>query len=113
MTGLREACVVIVENGLLANQRESLSGEHWLDKAQCRALASVILELDHDVHLINHDQVQSYISSNTFDNEWLKSTSGSGRIVGRINIMNFFNHVIEHRFQMTIMVEKKYVVVQQ
>ena len=62
MAGLREACVAIVENGLMANQRVSLSGEYWLDKAQCKALASVILELDHDAHVINHDHVQSYLS---------------------------------------------------
>jgi len=74
VTGLREACALIVENGLLANQRESISGEYFLDKAQARAIASIILELDHDAHVINHDHVQSYISSNTFENEWLSHT---------------------------------------
>lgn len=116
MTGLKEACQVIVENGLMANQREQLSGEYYLEKAQARAIASIILELDHDAHVINHDHVQSYISSNTFENEWLKSTSGGGRIIGRQNIMNFFSHVIEHRYQMTVMVvpqPPQYVVVNQ
>jgi hypothetical protein len=104
MTGLREACGVIVENGLMANQRDSLSGQEYLEKPQARAIASIILELDHDAHVINHDHVQSYISSNTFENEWLTHTQGGGRLTGRNNIMNFFAHVIEHRYQMTVMV---------
>ena len=114
MTGLREACQVIVENGLMANQREQLTGDYYLDKAQANAIANIILELDHDAHVINHDHVQSYISSNTFENEWLKHTSGGGRIIGRQNIMNFFSHVIEHRYQMTgtyVPPQPKYVVV--
>jgi len=94
---MREACFQVIESACSAS-KDSLTGQDALDRSQARAIALCILELDIDIHRLTNDHHESYISSNRFDSEWLKYAP-SGRIVGKQNIMNFFEHVIDHKNQ--------------
>jgi hypothetical protein len=94
---LKEACVQVIESACSAS-KDSLSGQDALDKSQARAVAQCILELDTDVHKLSLDNIESYIGTGEFDAQWMKFAP-SGRLVGRANIMSFFNHVVERKTQ--------------